>query len=165
MRSPRFMINSRDTCIGRSWRRFLVSFLPRLVHTGGNKLTRCLKASSRSRTELRTISGATLSCKLPHFVTHHRRRTASLILLVISRNHGEGRVVYLPMIKRGMKVHRSVKTRILASPKDEKSKGYVPRIRFTIEGEKEPRCLARDEWLAEPKTEEEEKKRVFKWVD
>jgi hypothetical protein len=69
------------------------------------------------------------------------------------------------MIKRGVKVHRSVKTRILASPKDEKSKGYVPRIRFTIEGEKEPRCLEREEWLAEPKTKEEEEKRIFKWVD
>jgi len=71
-------------------------------------------------------------------------------------NRGEGREVYEEVMKRGVKVHRSVKTRMLACPMDGNSKPYLPKIRFMIGGE--PRCLTRKEWLAD-------KSEYFEWVD
>ena len=59
-------------------------------------------------------------------------------------------------MERGLKVHRSVKARILAHHADGKEGGYLPKIRCKIEGEEEPRLLTRDEWLAG---------KYFTWVD
>ena len=44
----------------------------------------------------------------------------------------------------GLKVHRSVKTHMLAGV-DGRDNRYLPRIRFTIDG-KAARCLERKEW-------------------
>ena len=79
-----------------------------------------------------------------------------MIMLIASWNCGEGREVYEEVMKRGIKVHRSVKTRMSASPMDGSNEEYLPKIRFTIDGK--PRCLTKKEWLAkEPEH--------FKWVD
>ena len=78
---------------------------------------------------------------------------ALLILSVVSWNRGKGRIV-----DQRLKVHRSVKTRIEALGEDEKDEGYLPVIRCVIEGEKEPRCLRKAEWLAD-------EPQHFKWVD
>jgi hypothetical protein len=48
---------------------------------------------------------------------------------------------------RGMKVHRSVKTRMLARATEGEGKPYHPKIRCVINGE--ARRLTREEWLAE----------------
>ena len=59
-------------------------------------------------------------------------------------------------MRRGVKVHRSVKTRIMADGVDGENKPYLPKIRCVIDGR--PRHLTREEWLApEPA--------YFEWVD
>ena len=88
-------------------------------------------------------------------MTYHRRWAASLIV-VDSWNRGKGRKVYHRVMERGVKVHRSVRTRILARATVGENKPYLPKIRCVINGK--PRCLTREEWLAkEPEH--------FKWVD
>ena len=78
----------------------------------------------------------------------------SLITLVVSWNRGKGREVYKEVMDRGIKVHRSVRARMMASPMDGSKKQYVPKIRFTINGEL--RRLTREEWL---------EGKYFEWVD
>ena len=63
--------------------------------------------------------------------------------------------MYDLVIRRGIKVHRSVKTRMLA-PGLVGEGNYLPKIRFLIDGK--ARQLTRDEWLAD-------KPQHFKWVD
>jgi hypothetical protein len=60
-------------------------------------------------------------------------------------------------MKRGMKVHRSVRARIKAFPKDGED-AYLPKIRCWIKEEKTTRELTRKEWLAERPDH-------FVWVD
>jgi len=71
-------------------------------------------------------------------------------------NRGRGRQVYGLVMRRGMKVHRSVKTRMLAQTRQGNGKPYVPKIRCMVNGT--PRRLTREEWLAETP-------RYFEWVD
>ncbi|KAF9786823.1 hypothetical protein BJ322DRAFT_1052259 [Thelephora terrestris] len=71
-------------------------------------------------------------------------------------NRGRGRQVYGLVMRRGMKVHRSVKTRMLAQTTQGNGEPYVPKIRCMVNGK--PRRLTREEWLAEPP-------RYFEWVD
>jgi hypothetical protein len=79
-------------------------------------------------------------------------------LLVVSRNRGRGRIVHRSVMKRGLKVHRSVKDRILFFGPDGENEGYLPKIRCTINDREKPRRLKREEWLAdEPE--------YFEWVD
>jgi len=77
---------------------------------------------------------------------------------IVSWNRGKGREVYKEVMERDVKVkvHRSVKTRMLAFPMDGSNRLYRPKIRFTIDGV--PRRLSREEWLAE-------KPEHFVWVD
>ena len=78
---------------------------------------------------------------------------------IVSWNRGKGREVYKEVMKRDVKikVHRSVKTRMLALPMEGSRKQYVPNIRFPIDGVLRP--LRRDdEWLAD-------KPEHFVWVD
>ena len=75
-------------------------------------------------------------------------------MLTVSWNRGKGRIVYRLVMKRGVKVHRSVKTRMLARGLDEER--YLPEVRFPI-GDK-VRRLTREEWLAK-------KPKHFEWVD
>jgi len=71
-------------------------------------------------------------------------------------NRGKGRRVYGIVMRRGMKVHRSVKTRMSTRAPKGDDKPYRPKVRCVIDGE--PRRLTREEWLAdEPK--------FFEWVD
>jgi hypothetical protein len=70
-------------------------------------------------------------------------------------NRKKGRPVYHLVMHRGMKVHRSVKIRMLAQP-SEGGKKYRPKIRCMIQGKL--RHIRSEEWLAdEPKH--------FKWVN
>lgn len=62
-------------------------------------------------------------------------------------NRGKGRKVYHPVMRRGMKIHRSVKTRMLARAMDGKNRPYFPKVRCCLDGE--VRTLTREEWLAE----------------
>jgi len=159
MRSRRFMTSSRNTLIGRSWNGFLVSAsLPQPVRISGNELIRRLKVSLKSRVpRSTTTSGPTNSCEYPPpSVTCHRRRTTSLILLPVSWNRGKGRKVYQLVMQRGMKVHRSVRTRMLARGMEGENRPYLPKIRCVIDGV--PRCLTREEWLAEDPMH-------FEWAD
>lgn len=79
-----------------------------------------------------------------------------MITLIVSWNRGKDREVYKEVMESGIKVHRSVRTRMLAFPMDGSNKLYLPKIRFTVDGE--PRRLTREEWLAdEPE--------YFEWVD
>ena len=55
---------------------------------------------------------------------------------------------------RGIKVHRSVRTRLMASPVDGSKKKYVPKIRFMIDGKLQR--LTGEEWL---------EGKHFEWVD
>ena len=88
-------------------------------------------------------------------MVYHQWQAALLILLVVSRNRGQGRIVHRSVMKRGLKVHRSVKDRISFFGPDG---GYLPKIRCTIKDGEKPRCLKREEWLAdEPE--------YFEWVD
>ena len=89
----------------------------------------------------------------PPFATYHLRRAASLIMPIASWKFRKGRKVYRQVMPRGMKVHRSVRTRMLAHGM-EGGKQYRPKIRCEIDGE--IRRPTRKEWLAEdPK--------FFKW--
>jgi len=72
-------------------------------------------------------------------------------------NRGAGRVIYRPVIKRGMKVHRSVKTRIEALDHFGNSGHYIPQVRPHLPHEK-PRQLTFEEWNAENPEH-------FEWVD
>jgi len=71
-------------------------------------------------------------------------------------NRGKGRKVYHRVMQRGMKVHRSVKTRMMANSTEGENKPYWPHIRCMINGE--ARRLTRAEWLAE-------QPEFFEWVD
>jgi hypothetical protein len=71
-------------------------------------------------------------------------------------NRGKGRQVYGMVMDRGMKVHRSVRLRMLAQGTDGNGKLYLPKIRCTVD--RIPRRLTREEWL-------EEEPRFFEWVD
>ena len=66
-------------------------------------------------------------------------------------NGGKGRTV-----ESGIKVHRSVKARIVAGDVEGKGDQYLPHIRVIIDGKAQ--CLKREEWL-------EEKPKHFEWVD
>ena len=66
--------------------------------------------------------------------------------LIVSHNRKKGRVLYKEVIDRGIRVHRSVKTRMEAEPMAGSKKQYRPKVRFTINGE--VRRLTRSEWLA-----------------
>ena len=57
-----------------------------------------------------------------------------------------------------LKVHRSVRARILARSANGKDEGYVPAVRFAIKGEADPLRLSGEEWLANPP-------KHFEWVD
>lgn len=64
--------------------------------------------------------------------------------------------MYHQVMRRGVKVHRSVKTRMLARNPEGGNRPYSPKIRCVIDGE--ARRLTREEWLAdEPE--------FFEWVN
>ena len=63
--------------------------------------------------------------------------------------------MYHRVMRRGMKVHRSVKTRMLARGMEGENRPYLPKIRCVINGE--ARRLTRQEWLAE-------EPEFFEWV-
>ena len=69
--------------------------------------------------------------------------------LIASWNRGRGRVLHKGVMERGIRVHRSVRTRI-------EEKKYLPKIRFAIDDR--PRRLTREEWLARDPEH-------FEWVD
>jgi len=72
-------------------------------------------------------------------------------------NRGEGRKVYWPVMRRGLKVHRSVKTRMEALGTEGSSADtYLPRIRPFVKGK--PKRFTVDEWLAE-------NPQHFEWVE
>ena len=75
---------------------------------------------------------------------------------IVSWNRGQGRKVYHLVMRRGMKVHRSVKTRMLARGKDGGNRPYLPKVRCVIDGVARP--LTRDEWLADDPVH-------FEWTD
>lgn len=77
-------------------------------------------------------------------------------MLVVSWNRGRGRKVYHQVMKRGMKVHRSVRTRILAGDIEGANSQYLPKTRCIVDGV--PRHLTRDEWLKEVPD-------YFEWAD
>ena len=97
--------------------------------------------------------GAPRSCRFSPFVVYRRRCAMSLIMLTVSWNRGKSRIV---VMKHGVKpkVHRSVKTRMLA--KGPGGELYRPKARFIIYGT--ARGLTREEWLAEEPEH-------FEWVD
>ena len=74
-------------------------------------------------------------------------------MLVVSPDISQSREMDEGVKKRGVKVHRSVKTRMLAKGEDPK---YVPAICFLTDTGL--RKLKREEWLAEPKP------KYFEWV-
>jgi len=76
--------------------------------------------------------------------------------LVITPNNGKGRTVNHKVKDRGLMVHKSVRTRMLALAKEGEEDQYVPKIRLRFDENGEVRCLTRDEWLTE---------QHFKWVD
>lgn len=71
-------------------------------------------------------------------------------------NRGKGRKVYSRVMRRGIKVHRSVKTRMLARGTDGGNRPYLPKVRCVIDGVARP--LTRDEWLADDPVH-------FEWAD
>jgi len=71
-------------------------------------------------------------------------------------NRGKGRKVYRQVMRRGVKVHRSVRTRMMADGVGGEKKPYLPKIRCFIGGK--VRRLTREEWLAEEPEH-------FEWVD
>ena len=130
----------------------------RLPHQA-NELIRRLKGSSKSKVPRWMVpmtSGPTSLCKSSPVVTNPRLRTPSLIVSFVSWNRGKGRKVYSRVMRRGVKVHRSVRTRMLARGKGGENRPYLPKIRYMIDGK--PRKLTRDEWLAEDPLH-------FEWVD
>ena len=86
----------------------------------------------------------------------HRRRATLLIVLAVRPDVLIRREMDDGVMKRGVKVHRSVKTRMLANGPNGEDPKYVPATRFLTEtGLRE---LKREEWLAEPKP------KYFEWV-
>ena len=79
-----------------------------------------------------------------------------MIIPAVSWNRGAGRKVYHRVMQRGMKVHRSVKTRMLARGVQGENKPYRPKIRCVINDK--IRRPTREEWLADEPT-------FFEWVD
>jgi len=79
-----------------------------------------------------------------------------LITLATRWNRGKGRKVYHRVMRRGMKVHRSVKTRMMAHGVEGQNGAYSPKIRCVIDGK--ARRLTREEWLAQVPE-------FFEWVD
>ena len=77
-------------------------------------------------------------------------------MLVVSWNRGKGRKVDHRVMRRGMKVHRSVKTRMMANGVEGGKGQYLPKIRCVVDGV--ARRLTREEWLAEVPE-------YFEWVD
>ena len=76
--------------------------------------------------------------------------------LVASYNKKKGRILYKAVMERGIRVHRSVRTRVMAQPMEGTKKKYRPKIRFMIDGK--PQRLTSKEWEAtDPKH--------FTWVD
>ena len=135
-----------------------LSLSPRLVLISDNGLIRRLKGYMKSRMpscHVHTTNGPMGGCKSPPFVTYHRLRAASLIMSAVSWNCGRGRKVYQQVMPHGMKVHRSVETRLLAGNAGEKP--YRPKIRCEMRDGK-IRRPTRDEWLVEPTFD-------FTWVD
>ena len=135
-----------------------LSLSPQLVLISGNGLMRRLKGYMKSRMpscHVHTTNGPMGGCKSPPFVTYHRLRATLLIVPVVSWNCGKGRKVYQQVMPRGIKVHRSVETRLLAGIAGEKS--YRPKIRCEMRNG-EIRRPTRDEWLVEPTFD-------FTWVD
>ena len=77
-------------------------------------------------------------------------------MLIVSWNRGKGRTVYSMVMHRGMKVHRSVRTRMKAHAVEGDKRPYMPKIRCVIDGK--VRSLTREEWLADAPEH-------FEWVD
>lgn len=75
--------------------------------------------------------------------------------MIVSWNRGKGREVYRDVVKRGVKVHRSVRTRMLAQPMEGSDK-YLPKVRFAIGGKL--LRLGREKWLVD-------KPDYIEWVD
>ena len=75
-------------------------------------------------------------------------------MLMVSSELTEGRVMDKGVIERYVKVHRSVKIRILAKP--DEGDPYLPAMHFLIG--KDVRKLKPEEWLAENPT-------YFRWVE
>lgn len=72
-------------------------------------------------------------------------------------NRGKGRHVYHLVMHRGMKVHRSVKTRMMAQGVRGDGKPYLPKVYCMIKGRGAHR-LTREEWLADAPDH-------FEWAD
>lgn len=62
--------------------------------------------------------------------------------------------MYKEVMKHRVKVHGSVRARMMALPMEGSDDRYLPKIRFPINGEL--RCLERGEWL---------EGKLFDWVD
>ena len=77
-----------------------------------------------------------------------------MITLAARWNRGKGRKAYNQMMPHGMKVHKSVKTRIESYRMGKEP--YLPKVRCVIKDETRP--LTESEWLDEHQT-------LFKWVD
>ena len=86
---------------------------------------------------------------------YRRRRAAPLIVFAVSPETSS-RKMDKGVVKRGVKVHRSVKTRMLAKGMNGGKPTYEPAILFLIDNRL--RKLGREEWLAEPKSN------YFEWV-
>ena len=109
------------------------------------------KGSSRGKKSRTSAKGHIRVCKsLDPIISDER----AVDRLIVSRNRKKGRILYKEVIDRGIRVHRSVKTRMEAKPMPGKKKPYRPKVRFTINGE--VRRLERSEWLAGEH---------FEWVD
>ena len=138
-----------------------LSLSPQLVLVSGNGLIRRLQGYIKSQMpscHVHAAPGPTGGCKSPLFLIYHRLRVASLTMLVASRNCGIGRKVYQQVMPRGMKVHRSVRTRMVALDMEgKKNKRYLPKVQCEMHDGK-IRCPTREEWLEDPGFD-------FKWVD
>jgi hypothetical protein len=109
------------------------------------------------------ISTGCTSCSKPQF--------CFLAYLHIRINRGDGRKVFKAVVQRGMKVHRSVLTRLEALTTEEQPRGYIPRIRPNIvcdEGlpheRRVCRALTHEEWLKGGVEDMPTKKPLFEWV-
>jgi hypothetical protein len=86
-------------------------------------------------------------------------------------NRGDGRKVFKAVVRRGLKVHRSVLTRLEALTTEEQPRGYIPRIRPNIicdEGAPHERRICRtlthEEWLEGAVENMPTRKPLFEWV-
>jgi hypothetical protein len=75
-------------------------------------------------------------------------------MLMVSSELTKGRVIDKGVIERHVKVHRSVKIRILAKP--DEGEPYLPAMHFRVGNA--VRKLKPEEWLAENPT-------YFQWVE